>query len=169
MLTFKRIESINEVNFDKLIEDSLSNMDESTYIWAEGLNTLDKKKQHIRDIITNIVNPFMYKVVDESGQDLSLVAGQLKNHALTIIVSLVGYNSNRSKSWIYYKENIEARREFFKEQGITGVQFNHLTSSSFGTKVPVLLGSGWDSRTYPTDKKLGPEASIDFFKSDKVG
>lgn len=167
MLTFTRIESLTEVNFDKLLEDSLGSMDSGTYIWAEEIDTVDKKKQHIRNIISSLVNPFMYKVVDESGQDLSLVVGSLKNKALTIVSSLVGYNSNISKSWIYYPKNTQARLNFYKEQGISSVEFNHLTSSNFGTKVPLLLGTGWQSRVYPTENNVGP-VSIDFFKSDKI-
>lgn len=168
MLTFSRINSINEVDFDSLFEDSLNNMDAGTYVWAEDLDTVEKKKQHIRNIISNLVEPFMYKVTDESGKDLSLVIGDLKNGTFTIILSFTGYNSNMSKSWIYYAETIEARRKFFEEQRINSVQFNHLSSSSFSRKAPILLGTGWESRTYPTDKTFGPTMTIDFFKSDKV-
>jgi len=168
MVTFTRIESLNEVNFDKVLADSLSSMDAGTYIWTEEVDTVDKKKQHIRDIITNIVNPFMYKVVDELGQDLSLVIGNLNNGTFTIIVAFTGYNTNMSKSWIYYTKTIEARNAFFQQQRISSVQFNHLSSSDFSRKAPILLGSGWESRTYPTDKRFSPTIAVDFFKSSKV-
>lgn len=168
MLTFTRIESLNEVNFDKLVEDSLSSMDAGTYIWTEEVDTVDKKKQHIRDIITSIVNPFMYKVMDESGEDLSLVIGNLNKGTFTIIVAFTGYNTNMSKSWIYYTETIEARNAFFQQQQISSVQFNHLSSSDFSRKAPILLGSGWENRTYPTDKRFSHTIALDFFKSSKV-
>ena len=168
MLTFNRIDSINEVDFDSLFEDSLNNMNTGTYIWAENVDTVEKKKQHLIDIIVSIVDPFMYKVIDESGKDLSLVVGTLKKGTFTIIVSFTGYNTNMSKSWIYYTETIEARRAFFEEQQISSVQFNHLTSSGFSRKAPILLGSGWEDRTYPTDIRFSPTTTVDFFRSDKV-
>jgi hypothetical protein len=168
MLTFNRIDSINEADFDSLFEDSLSSMNAGTYIWAENINTVEKKKQHIRDIIANIADPFMYKVMDESDKDLSLVIGNLNNGTFTIIVSFTGYNTNMSKSWIYYTETIAARNAFFQQQQISSVQFNHLSSSDFSRKAPILLGSGWENRTYPTDKKFSSTMTVDFFKSSKV-
>jgi hypothetical protein len=168
MLTFSIINSINEVDFDSLFEDSLNNMNTGTYIWTENVDTVEKKKQHLRDIINSLVDPFMYKVMDESGKDLSLVIGSLNKGTFTIILSFTGYNNNMSKSWIYYTETIEARRAFFEQQQISSVQFNHLSSSGFSRKAPILLGSGWESRTYPTDKKFSPTMTVDFFKSNIV-
>ena len=51
MLTFNRIDSINEVDFDSLFEDSLNNMNTGTYIWAENVDTVEKKKQHLKIFI----------------------------------------------------------------------------------------------------------------------
>ena len=170
MLTFTRVYSLTEVDFDKLFYDSLPEMNNGTYVWGSNVNTDSLKYQHMRTVINQLLivgNLFMYKVV-EDGADLSFVLGILQDGVFNIKLSFTGYHSNMSKSWVYYDNTIALREAFFAENGINSITFNYVQAGSIGTKAISMLGNSWSTNPNIPTGIEAPDFTVLSFSTTKA-
>ena len=166
MLTFKRIYSLNEVDFSTLVYDSLPEMDSQTYVWRKDVDTPEKKVLFIQNLLRgNLTDKdlFMYKGT-ENDKDLSLLVGKLKDGEFTVYFSFISPNANGSKSWIYYDSTMQARQQFYDSVGIQKIKFNYVDTSDFGRKITTVLGNQWNTEyNGENDKQINPSVTVKGF------
>lgn len=121
MILFEIIETIDDVAFDRLFDESLAAMDAGSYPWGlqYDVSTYDQKKAHVRSVFDRTLSDGLVFHVVEDGYTLMLNGGTVSNGVLSWYIGLIGANQSGSKSYLYNAEYKAARDAFWPSVGIT--------------------------------------------------
>lgn len=169
-VTFTKINTLDDVEFDTLFDDSVVHLD-SNFIWPGTITTLEEKRQSYRERLQAAIDGdmslasspnsrfLMYKV-EIGSKDVMVNAGFIdavgsyKTHWY-----LTSPDATNSRNWLYTQAMDDARSNFFAEEGITSYKvltfvdspLYRLIKSRFAANRNVILDE------YPTIEGENPQ------------
>ena len=131
IVEFVQINSLDEIDFDTLFNESYSRM-ENTFLWHHSLATYELRKKFYYDQLQSAINgtwpikndtdTFIMIITKVDGAVVEFTAGfrdldgyiSLRWH----LTSAAGTTANRN--WRYSKEALQARKDFVASIGVVG-------------------------------------------------
>jgi hypothetical protein len=133
IVQFEQIQSIDEIDFDHLFEQSYSRM-ENTFLWSPVLNTYETRKQFYRYQLQTAIEdkwplknegePFVMIVTRVDGDIVEFTAGFKEDTGyISLHWHLTSPTLNEgNRNWRYTPESHEARVAFLNSIGVVGTK-----------------------------------------------
>ena len=131
IVQFEQIQSIEEIDYDYLFDQSYTRMD-NTFLWAPVLNTYETRKAFYRKQIQSAIDgtwplknegePFVMIVTRVDGEIVEFTAGFKQDSGyLSLHWHLTSPTSSEgNRNWRYTPEAHEARKSFLTGLGVVG-------------------------------------------------
>jgi len=140
-IEFQKIDTLDQVNFDVLLEASFPDIDINYFSAYPNLLTHDQKKEHYYNRVyeaTQGASPiqkegetFMMVKIVVDGVDSLLKAGFIESGGDTFRIAwyLAKPDSTGNRKWIYTPETDAARKQFYTSQNLTHYKGAGINSS----------------------------------------
>lgn len=142
MIKYEVITSIDDTVFERLYNECKTDMNAGSYPWHlfPSVTTDEEKITHLKTSFLAAAEAeggMLFRVVEDD-RDLMINAGTVTGTSLFWFLGLIGRDANGSKSYLYRSDYVQARDDFWVQQGISSwkietmgagtAMYNHLIS-----------------------------------------
>lgn len=160
MITFSRLEVINEQVFDRLWSQSKDILDSGTFPWHlwPDVQTNEQKKAHIRKSFDYFLAKGIVWEVQNGGLTVMYCGGRFAGDLILWELAITGLSAMSERGWMYQPSYAIARDAFWDEVGVRGWVINTPKDKAVANHVTGKAGRdevGADVQVLDTPSALG--------------
>lgn len=150
MMTWAKISSLDEIDFDDLFAGTLPAADATPGFWPSHIDSLDRKREHTLETVTNIFNvpgSANFKV-SVDGAVVAALFGFMQGGQYIVTFALMRDDANGSRSYIHRPEWFQTIKDFAASEGATSGGMYFFPESHTLPSAKIIYGASDNDLTY---------------------